>query len=151
MRAAWHPRFVIALERPTGQGMGEMEEDSLRGRALARAAEAHPALEPLLDFLAADPGQIAREVGMVYPYEEDGADDLAEIDFGPAEWFEPAAGLAAVRRALEAVRADPDSIKAAVYDPGLRAADVIADLEALERALGSAQQAEARFHFRLAE
>ena len=85
--------------------------------------------------------------GWSRPHEEDGADDLAEIDFGPAEWFEPSAGLAAVRQALAAVRDDPRSVAAAIYDPGLRAEDVIADLEAIEQVLVLAQQRETRFHF----
>ncbi len=117
------------------------------GAALARIAEAHPALAPLLDYACVDPAQIAIEVGMVYPYEEDGADDLNEIDFGPAEWFEPAVGLVAVRLALDAVRADPQSLARALYDPTLRPEAVIADLEALEQTLLLAQQHETRFHF----
>jgi hypothetical protein len=111
--------------------------------------EAHPALETLTDFVSVDPVQIALAVGMVYPYEEDGAEDLGEIDFGLPEWHEAALGLAAVRRALDAVRDEPGSIAAAIYDPGLRPEDVIADLEALERALLLAQQHETRFHFAL--
>ena len=63
------------------------------GSALARIVEAHDDLSPLLDFHAPDPAQIAIEVGMVYPYEEDGADDLAELDLGQPEWHEPAVGL----------------------------------------------------------
>ena len=119
------------------------------GLALARIVEAHPALAPLLDFQTVDPREIALAVGMVSPHEEDGADDLAEIDFGPAEWFEPSAGLAAVRPALRAVRDDPRSLAAALYDPGLRPDDVLADLEAIEQVLVLAQQHETRFHFLL--
>lgn len=121
--------------------------DPAVGAALARIAEAHPALSPLLDYACVDPAQIAIEVGMVYPYEEDGADDLNEIDFGPVEWFEPAVGLNAVRQALNAVRADPQSLARALYDPTLRPEAVIADLEALEQTLLLAQQQETRFHF----
>lgn len=115
--------------------------------ALARIIEAHSALSPLLDFCATDPAQIALAVGMVYPAEEDGQDDLSEIDFGQDDWFEPLAGLAAVERALAAVRRDPLSIAAALYDPGLRSEDVLADLEGVARALQMAQQQETRFHF----
>ena len=117
------------------------------GEALARVIEAHPALSALLDFVSVDPAEIALEVGMVYAYEEDGADDLREIDFGPAEWFESSAGLAAVQQALRAVREDPDSIAAAIYDPGLRPEDVISDLEVIEKVLVLARLHETRFHF----
>ena len=120
---------------------------SLPGTSLARVVEAHPVLALLTDFVSVDPVQIALAVGMVYPYEEDGADDLQDIDFGPPEWHEAALGLAAVRRALDAVRDDPGSIAAAIYDPGLRPEDVLADLEAIARALLLAQQHETRFHF----
>ena len=119
------------------------------GAALARVAERHPALVPLLDFHSPDPAQIARAVGMVYAYEEDGEDDLDEIDFGLEEWFEPPAGLAVVRQALRAVRDDPGSIPAALYDPGLRPEAVIADLEAIECALTRALQHETRFRLAL--
>ena len=115
------------------------------GAALARVIESHDDLSPLLDFHAPDPAQIAIEVGMVYPYEEDGAEDLAELDLGQPEWHEPAVGLAAVRYALSAVRDRPESIAEAIYDPGLRPQDVLADLKALEAALESARQHETRF------
>ncbi len=118
------------------------------GYALARVAEAHPALAPLLDFCAVDPHEVAVAVGMVYPYEEDGLDDLDELDFGPDEWFEPSAGLPVLSRAIAAVRDDPQSLAAAIYDPGLRPADVLADLEAITAQLEAAQQHETRFHFR---
>jgi len=123
------------------------ESATATGKALARVVEAHPVLSALTDFVSVDPAQIAIAVGMVYAYEEDGADDLSEIDFGPPDWYEAVLGLAAVRRALDAIRAEPGSIAAAIYDPGLRAEDVIADLEALEGALLLAQQHETRFHF----
>ena len=112
--------------------------------------EAHPDLAPLTDFVSVDPTQIAIAVGMVYPYEEDGPDDLQDIDFGPPDWYEAVLGLAAVRHALAAVRAEPGGIAAAIYDPGLRPEDVLADLEAIERTLLLAQQHETRFHFRQA-
>lgn len=136
-------RFYPVLEQP-GAGF---DRDSLPGQALARVVEAHPVLADLMDFVSVDPTQIALAVGMVYPYEEDGADDLKEIDFGPPEWYEAVLGLAVVRRALSAVRDEPGSIAAAIYDPGLRPEDVLADLEAIERALLQAQQHETRFHF----
>ena len=135
-------RLYPVLEHPVaGHELGPTV-----GAALARIAEAHPALAPLLDFAAVDPIEIALAVGMVSPHDEDGADDLREIDFGPAEWFEPAAGLAAVHSALQAVRSDPQSLARALYDPGLRPEAVIADLEAVEQALLLAQQHETRFH-----
>jgi len=124
--------------------------EAVSGGALARAVEAHPALAPLLDFYSVDPAQIAVEVGMVFPHEEDGMDDLADLDLGEREWFEPSAGLAAVRRAQRALREDPQSLAAAIYDPDLRAADVLLDLDAIERTLMLAQQREARFHLALA-
>lgn len=139
-------RLYPVLEHPSGDAL-----DPAIGSSLARVAEAHPALAPLLDFACVDPAQIAREVGMVYPYEEDGEDDLSEIDFGPAEWFEPAAGLAAVRQAIHAVRADPPSLARALYDPGLRPEAVLADLEAIAQTLLLAQQRETRFHLVMEE
>jgi hypothetical protein len=123
------------------------EPGSVSGRALARVVEAHPALAPLLDFHSVDPLQIALEIGMVSPHEEDGADDLEDIDFGPPDWFEPPVGLAVIGRALNALRADPQGLERAIYDPGLRAADVVADLEAFEQTLLLARQHETRFHF----
>ena len=117
------------------------------GGSLARVIEAHPALMPLLDFESVDPIQTAVAVGMTYAYDADDVDDLEEIDFGPAEWFEPAAGLAAVRRTLAALHLDPGSVASAVYDPGLRPEGVIADLETLARTLETARQHETRFHF----
>jgi hypothetical protein len=123
-------------------------DDPTVGLALARVIEAHPALIPLLDFCAVDPHEIAVAVGMVYPYEEDGLEDLDELDFGPDEWFEPVAGLAALDRAIAAVQADPGSIAAAIYDPGLHPADVLADLEAMAAQLEAARQHETRFHLR---
>ena len=125
----------------------ELVLDAGRGFALARVVEAHPVLALLLDFCAVDPLQIAVEVGMVYPYEEGGLDDLSDIDFGPSEWFEPVAGLAALERATAAVRDEPQSLAAAIYDPGLSPAAVLADLEAIAQILRAAQQFETRFHF----
>ncbi len=140
--------FYPVLEQPIeGFDIEGFEGASLPGAALARVAEAHPILETLMDFVSVDPHQVAVEVGMVYPYEEDGADDLNDLLFDPPEWHEAVLGLAAVRRALKAVRDDPRSIAAAIYDPSLRAEDVIADLEAIEGALLLAQQHETRFHF----
>ena len=122
-------------------------EGTLPGTALARVVEAHPVLAALTDFVSVDPTQIALAVGMVYPYEEDGAEDLNDLVFDPPEWYEAALGLAVIRRALKAVRDEPGSIAAAIYDPGLRPEEVITDLEAIERALQGAQQHETRFHF----
>lgn len=134
--------ITVVLERPVEGLDGEADG----GGSLARVIEAHPALAPLLDFESVDPVQTAVAVGMTYAYNADDVADLAEIDFGPGEWFEPAAGLAAVHRALDALRLDPGSITAAVYDPGLRAEGVVADLEALARTLETARQHETRFH-----
>lgn len=131
------------LEQP----VAGFESSASPGKALARVVEAHPALALLTDFVSVDPTQIALAVGMVYPYEEDGAEDLQDIDFGPPEWYEAVLGLTVVRRALDAIRAEPGSIAAAIYDPGLRPEDVLADLEAIERALFLAQQHETRFYF----
>ncbi len=135
--------FYPVLEQP----VPGFEASATPGAALARVVEAHPVLAALTDFVSVDPTQIALAVGMVYPYEEDGAEDLQDIDFGPPEWYEPVLGLAVIRRALSAVRDEPTSIAAAIYDPGLRPEDVIADLEAIEGALLLAQQHETRFHF----
>ncbi len=138
--------FIPVLE----QRVPGFDSSAVPGSALARVVEAHPDLEALTDFVSVDPTQMAVAVGMVYPYEEDGAEDLQDIDFGPPDWYEPALGLAVVRRALDAVRAEPGGIAAAIYDPSLRPEEVIADLEAIERALLLAQQHETRFHFKQA-
>ena len=136
-------RIFPKFETPTDG----LAADAQTGFALARVIEAHPALIPLLDFCAVDPLQIAVEVGMVYPYEEGGLDDLDDLEFEPMEWFEPVAGLAAVERAIAAVRDTPHSLAAAIYDPSLRPADVLADLEAIRALLQAALQHETRFHF----
>ena len=142
-----HKRITIILERPiTGD-----PEAAPGGGALGRAVEAHPALEPLLDFADPDPREVAARLGMAYAYDPDDAADLSEIDFGPPEWHEPAAGLAAVRPALDALRSRPESVAQALYDPGLRPADVLADLEALERVLRRALDHETRFRLVLTE
>ncbi len=140
MPSRLYPVFETPFDAPPA--------DPSVGFALARVAEAHPALAPLLDFCAVDPHEIAVAVGMVYPYEEDGADDLDELDFGPSEWFEPVAGLAALARANDALRDNPESLAAAVYAPGLTPAAVLADLAALTALLQMALQHETRFHFR---
>lgn len=138
-------KFYPVWEQP----IPEMESDALPGAALARVVEAHPVLAALMDFVSVDPLEIAQAVGMVYPYEEDGAEDLQDIEFNSPDWYEAGMGLAAVRPALNALRTNPHSIAAAIYDPSLRPEDVIADLEAIERALLVAQQHETRFHFAL--
>ncbi len=135
--------FALVLEHPQ-EGINVQARTA---PALARLVEAHPALTPLLDFCATDPTQIALAVGMVYAGEEDGAADLADIDFGQEEWFEASAGLAVVRHALQALRRDPRSIAAVVYEPDLRPEEVLADLEAIEQGLLVARQHETRFHF----
>jgi hypothetical protein len=121
------------------------------GKSLARVVEAHPALAPLIEFYSADPVEMAHEVGMVYADEEDSDADLYEIDFGPREWFEPSAGLAAVQHALDVLRPDPTSVANAIYDPTLTLDAVIGDLHAIERILEEAQQQETRFHFAMDE
>lgn len=136
-------KFHIELEHP----VENTDVPSASGEALARVIEAHPALSPLLDFAVEDPIQIARAVGLFDPREEDAEEDLNDIDLGPQEWFEPSVGLAVVRRALQALRNDPASIKSAIYDPSLRPEDVLADLDAVEWMLREAQQHETRFHF----
>ena len=136
-------RIIPVFESPLPEA--EIPEGS--GSALARIADYHPDIPPLMDYCHADPVEIAREVGMSSSTDEDDEEDLAEIDFGLGEWYEPQAGLAAVRHALNAIRAAPDSIRKAVYDPGLRPEDVIADLEQLEKSLVIAQQHEVRFRF----
>jgi hypothetical protein len=139
MPACIYPVFETPMEG--------LAADSTHGFALARVVEAHSVLALLLDFCAVDPLQIAVEVGMVYPYEEGGLDDLSDIDFGPSEWFEPVAVLPVMGRAIAAVRDNPQSLAAAIYDPSLRPADVLADLEAIDALLQAAQQHETRFHF----
>jgi hypothetical protein len=120
--------------------------DPTLGSALAKVVEIHPDIEPLLDFYSADPLEVAREVGMVYPHEEESDEDLKEVDFGPGEWYEPAAGISAVQHALAALRSDSQSIMRLIYDPTLSQHAVIRDLEGLLRVLETAQDQETRFH-----
>jgi len=136
-------RIYPVLEAP----IARLPTDLTVGFALARVVEAHPVLAQLLDFCAVDPHQIAVEVGMVYPYEEGGLEDLNDLEFEPMEWFEPVAGLVVVERAIAAVRDNPQSLAAAIYDPSLRPADVLADLEAIKVLLQEALHHETRFHF----
>lgn len=117
------------------------------GAALAKIVELHPDVEPLLDFYAADPVEMAYEVGMVSPADDDDVDaDLAEIDFGPKEWHEPTAAIPVVEHAINVLRADPDSIRRLIYDPTLSQLDVIRDLERLLSILIDARDRETRFH-----
>lgn len=136
-------RFYPVLEHPI-EG-AELTGD--QGKALARVIEWQPELSALLDFYDADPMEIAREVGMLTPLDDPG--DIADIDLGGHEWFEPQAGLAAVRRAIEFVKSDPGSIRRAIYEPDITADDIIADLVAVERILEAAHQMETRFYFTL--
>ena len=115
--------------------------------ALARIVEAHPALVPLLDFVCPDPIQIALEIGMVSPQEEDDLEELGDIDLGLEEWFEPAAGLAKVAPALRAIEDDLQSIALVLYEPDLQPAQIVADLKTVLHTLGVAQNHEVRFHF----
>jgi hypothetical protein len=138
-------RLYPVTERP----LENTSEGHAVGKALARVVEAHSALVDLMDFCPADPVQIALEVGMVSPLEDGDLDDLREIDLGEPEWYEASAGLPMVRQALSALRRAPESVRAAIYDPGLEPEDVIADLEAIEQTLLAAQQQETRFHFRM--
>lgn len=138
-------RLYPVLEHP----IVECEPSPATGASLARVIEAVPALSPLLDFHTPDPKEIAVEVGMVHPREEDGLADLEEIDFGPDDWFEPSVGLMAVQNALNTLKADPRAISNAIYDPQLKPADVISDLKDIQQTLLLAQQHETRFHFAL--
>lgn len=115
------------------------------GRSLAKVIEVHPDLEPLLDFYGPDPIEMAHEIGMVHPLEEDGDDDLTGIDFGPDEWHEASVGVTVVQRALDGLRADPSSIGRYLYDPTLRQEDVVDDLSAILAALEDARDREIRF------
>ncbi|MGO8672191.1 MAG: hypothetical protein ACLQVD_12600 [Capsulimonadaceae bacterium] len=144
-----YPVFEHAPAAPTGAPAVENSYPPSAGTALATLLDFHPELEPLLDFCADDPIDIARAVGMIYPGEEDAEEDLAGIDFGQLEWHEATAGLAAVHHAARALQCDPDSVARVLYDPHLRPADVIADLIALENVLEIAQQHEIRFQLRI--
>ena len=140
-------RLTVVLERPVTDGA---ERGAQPGAALGRVVQAHPALEPLLDFVGPDPIQMAALLGVSYAHDPEDMADLTEIDFGPPEWHEATAGLAVLRVALNAVRAAPGSIAAATDDPGLRPEDVLADMEDLERSLLLALRHETRFRLTLA-
>jgi LPS sulfotransferase NodH len=88
---------------------------------------------------------MAHEIGMVHPQEEDGADDLADIDFGAWEWHEASTGIAVVERALSTLRSDPSSVSRHLYEPALKQDDVIADLESMLSILVDARDREVRF------
>lgn len=136
-------RFYPVLEHPI-EG-AELAGD--QGKALARVIEWHPELSALLDFYDADPMEIAQEVGLLTAHDEPA--DLLGVDLGGHEWFEPQAGLAAIRRAKDFVKSDPGSIRRAIYEPDITADLIISDLTAIERVLDQAHQQETRFYFAL--
>jgi hypothetical protein len=134
-------RLVAVLESPPPL----LPEDPSSGKALARIAEAHPAFFGLLDFAGPDPVEIAREIGLIYPWDPEDEADLEGIELSPAEWFEPTLGLTTVHAARTAIQTDPGSVAAAIYDPTLRVCDILADLDTLTETLAAARNQETRF------
>lgn len=86
-------------------------------------------LATLNQFVSIDPEEAAELSGM----------DPDELGLPPLEWFDPAAGLAAVRALAALLRTEPKVV------PG--AAALRAELETVERELTAAQQRNARFRF----
>ncbi|MBV9851538.1 MAG: hypothetical protein JO250_17865 [Armatimonadetes bacterium] len=129
------------------------------GKAFAHAVYNWPipALVALGDFFSVSPEEVASLAGYYLPGDEDAEEGEggaagrkpAPPDFQPpAEaWYEPTAGLNAVREALRALREAPASVTAGLNTRKNRVEWVISDLEAVERVLLLAQEQEVRFHF----
>jgi hypothetical protein len=86
-------------------------------------------LATLGQFVSIDPEEAAELTGL----------DPDELGLPPLEWFDPAAGLAAVRALAGLLRDDPKAVR--------DGAALLADLEEVERELAAAQRRRARFHF----
>jgi len=138
--------LTVVLERPI-----DGATPAAPAPTLAAVIEYVPVLSALLDFYAADPIDIAQQVGMVAPDDEDDLAELQDIEFDRGEWYEASAGLAAVRKAVKTLTEDPDVLSRALYDPSLPQQRVVDELTDIERALVEAQQYERRFHFKLTE
>ena len=98
------------------------------GERLDKVATAR-GLATLNQFISIDPEEAAELSGM----------DPDELGLPPLEWFDPAAGLAAVRALAALLRAEPKVVP--------KGAALLADLAAVEQELTAAQQRKARFHF----
>lgn len=138
--------LTVVLERPIDEAAPPTPASTL-----AAVVEYVPVLSALLDFYAADPIDIAQQVGMVAPDDEDDLAELRDIEFDPGEWYEASVGVASVRKAITALTEDPDILSRALYDPSLTQQQVLEELTEIERALLEAQQHERRFHFKLTE
>jgi hypothetical protein len=98
------------------------------GERLDKVAAAR-GLATLNQFVSIDPEEAAELSGL----------DPEELGLPPLEWFDPAAGLAAVRGLAALIRAEPKVVP--------KGAALLADLEAVEQELAAAQQRKARFRF----
>ncbi len=126
------------------------------GKALAHAVYngGLPALTVFDDFFSVSPDEVAGLAGCSLPGDEQTGEDDARRPPAPpgfqppAEaWFEPSAGLGAVRAALRAVREAAADAASGLNTPAARAEWIIRDLMAVERVLLLAQEQGTRFHF----
>jgi hypothetical protein len=123
--------FNVAFSKkipPYGTLGGDHAALGAGGERLDKVATAR-GLATLSQFVSIDPGEAAELTGL----------DPDELGLPPVEWFDPAAGLAAVRALAGLLRAEPKVVP--------KGAAVLADLEAVEQELAAAQQRKARFHF----
>jgi hypothetical protein len=86
-------------------------------------------LLPLGQFGSIDPEQVAELSGL----------DPEELGLSAPQWFDPGAGLEAVRALAALLRDEPKVIA--------KASALLADLEHVEQELAAAQQRKTRFHF----
>lgn len=124
----------------------------VNGKALAHAVYNWdvPALAALAGYFSISPYEAAAMAGFRLPNDPDPDPELEPIPPDavrpPAEaWYEPEAGLSAVRAALQALcdQAILTEIDTAVY----KVEWVVQELEAAELELLLAQQQQVRFHF----
>lgn len=110
-----------------GKAVGRLEHE------LLEAACATAGVPSLLTFLSENPEELADFL------DEEGIEPDTELDIPQERWFQPAAGLLAVRGLLAHLREHPGSLP-------LQAA-VIDDLEDYERVLTRLQVLDMPWHF----
>lgn len=119
---------------------------SVNGKPLARAIDKHPALEALMQFYSISPIEVAGWMGLLDDWDGEGEPDLSAHDLPSEEWYELAAGLAAVHRAVVALQDDTPETAALRDAPGTGPDWIVHDLRAIEAALQNALRQEVRFH-----
>ena len=88
-------------------------------------------LPTLGEFHSVDPEEAAAMLDM----------DTEELGLPPLQWFEPAKGLAVVRKLMGLLRENPKVIP--------KSTEVLSDLEGVEQELLAASKQKAKFHFAL--